>query len=102
MIPNQAHLFETISLLRTTVVRRIKEIGENVFEQLRSKTDVFLYSSVTFDESTDVIDAAQLSTFIRAVAQGLSFHEDLVGLIPLRNTTCGVNIKEMCFTVQLC
>ena len=39
-------------------------------------------------------DTAQLSVFIRAVAKDLSVHEDLVGLIPLHDTTLGVDIKE--------
>ena len=39
-------------------------------------------------------DTAQLSVFIRAIAKDLSVHEDLVGLISLYDTTCGVDIKE--------
>ena len=94
MVPKQAHLFEKISLSRTTIARRIEEIGENISEQLQSKGDTFQYFSLAFDESCDMSDTAQLSIFIRAVAKYLSVHADLVGLISLYDTTRGVDVKE--------
>ena len=39
-------------------------------------------------------NTAQLSVFIRAVTKDLSVYEDLVGIIPLHDTTSGVDIKE--------
>ena len=92
MFPKQAHLFEKISLSRTTIARRIEEIGENISEQLQSKADTFQYFSLAFDESCDMSDTAQLSIFIRVVAKDLSVHEDLVGLISFHDTTRGVEI----------
>ena len=83
-----------ISLLRTTIARRIEEIGENIFEQLQSKAETFEYFSLAFDESCDMSDTAQLSVFIRAVAKDLSVHEDLVKLITLHDITCGVYVKD--------
>ena len=47
-------------------------------------------------------DTGQLSVFIRAVAKDLSVHEDLVGIIPLHNTTRGVDIKETVLNVLHC
>ena len=94
MVPKQAHLFEKISLSRTTIARRIEETGENIYEQLQSKADIFEYFSLAFDESCDMSDTAQLSVFIRAVAKDRSVHEDHVGLIPLHFTIRGVDIKE--------
>ena len=79
-----------ISLSRTTIAKRIEEIGENISEQLQSKVDIFLYFSLAFDKSSDMSDTAQLSIFIRAVAKDLSVHEDLVGRISLHDTTRGV------------
>ena len=93
MVPKQEHLFEKISLSRTTIAR-IEEIGENISEQLQSKADTFEYFSLAFDKSCDMSDTAQLSVFIRAVAKDLSVHEDLVGLIPLHDPTRDVDIKE--------
>ena len=80
MVPKQAHLFEKISLSRTTIAGRIEEIGENISEQLQSKADSFEYFSLDFDGSCDMSDTAQLSVFISAVTKDLSVHEDLVGL----------------------
>ena len=94
MVPKQAHPFEKISLSRTTIARRIEKFGENVSELLQSKADAFEYFSLAFDESCDMSDAAQLSVFVRAVAKDLSVHEDLVGLIPLHDTTRGIDIKK--------
>ena len=77
MVPKQAHLFEKVSLSRTTIARRIEDIGENISEQLQWKADLYEYFSLTFDESCDMTDTAQLSVFIRAVAKDLSIHENL-------------------------
>ena len=78
----------------TTIARRIKEIGENISEQLQSKADTFEYFSMAFDENCDMSDTAQLLVFICAVAKDLPVHEDLVGFIPLHGTTRRVDIKE--------
>ena len=94
MVPSKHTFLKKISLSRTTIARRIEEIGENISEQLQSKADAFDYFSLAFDESCDMSDTAQLSVLIRAVAKDLSVHEDLVGFIPLHDTTRGVDIKE--------
>ena len=94
MVPKQAHLFEKISFSKTTIARRIEEIGENISEQLQSKADTFEYFSLAFDESYDMSDTPQLSVFIRAVAKDFSVHGDLVGLIPLHDMTRDIDIKE--------
>ena len=65
---------QKVSLSRTTFAGQIEEIGENVSEQLRSKLDVFQYFLLTFNESADVIDSAQLPIFIRALAKNLSIN----------------------------
>ena len=91
MVPKQANLFEKISLSKPTIARRIEETGENISEQLQSKADTFEYFSLAFDKRCDI---AQLSVFIRAVAKNLSVHEDVVGLIPLHDTTRDVDKKE--------
>ena len=93
MVPDQAHLFEKISLSRATVSRRIQEIGQNISDQL-SKAKSFMCFSLAFDESSDIKDTAQLAEFIRGVSSELSVHEDLLGLVSLRGRTRGVDIKE--------
>ena len=94
MVSKQAHLFEKISLSRTTIARRIEEIGENISGQLKPKADTFEYFSLVFDKNCDTSGTAQLSVFVRAAAKDLSAYEDLVGLIPFHDTTRDVDIKE--------
>ena len=40
-------------------------------------------------------DTAQILEFIHGVTKDLSVHEDLLGLVSLRGTTLGVDIKEV-------
>ena len=95
MFPMQAHLFEKVSLSRSTIARIIEEIGKNISEPLQSIADTFKYFSLGFDESCDLSNTAKLSVFIRAVAKDLSIHEDLVGIISLHDPTRDVDIKEV-------
>ena len=39
-------------------------------------------------------DTAQILVFIRGVTKDLSVHEDILGFVSLRGTTCGVDIRE--------
>ena len=94
MLPDKSRLFEHISLSRNSIAGRIEDIGEDLSEQLSSKTSEFQCFSLAFDESTDMTDTAQMLVFIRGVTELLSVHEDLLGLVSLRGTTRGLDVKE--------
>ena len=83
LLPDKARLFEEINLStsRNTITRRIEDIGEDVSEQLSSKTDKFQCFSLAFNESTDVTDTAQILVFIRGATKDLSVNQDLLGLV---------------------
>ena len=49
---------------------------------------------LAFDESTDMTDTAQMLVFIRGVTKPLFVHKDLLGLVSLRGTTRGLDVKE--------
>jgi len=67
-----------------------------LLEQPLFKADAFLYFSLAFDESTGVIDAAQLSFFTCCSKRLTSICEDVVGLILFRDTTCAQSIVDKC------
>ena len=64
------------------------------------KTAVF---SIAIDESKDATDTAQLAVFVRGVSEDFHVLEEVVKLIPMKNTTTGTDIlKEIlqCLEVQ--
>ena len=59
--------FKKMSLSRWTIARRIDELAGDIFDSLKDKVKNFLSWSFAIDESTDVMDAAQLAIFIKGV-----------------------------------
>jgi len=58
--PEVAMRHKNVSLSRKTIVRRGDSISTNLAEQLGSKIKKFDYFSICLDESTDVVDTAQM------------------------------------------
>jgi len=56
-------------LSRRTIVRRVDSISTNLADQLASKIKKFDYFSSCLDESTDVVDTAQMLIFIRGATE---------------------------------
>ena len=48
-------------------MRRVDSISTNLADQLASKIKKFGYVSICLDESTDVVDTAQMLIFIRGI-----------------------------------
>lgn len=61
--PENKCLFEQVSLSRQTITRRIEDLGLNLFEQVQDRVKHFQYFSIALDESTDMVDTAQLLIF---------------------------------------
>ena len=99
--PEQVHVFEQISLSRNTLADRISEMGESIESQLREKCEKMLAFSLALDESTDVSNIAQLAIFVRGVQPDLTVVEEMLDLVPLKDTTTGEDIfNALCSTVE--
>ena len=78
-----------VQLSHNTTTRRCEV---DVEEQLRKDIDVWKCFSLQFDESTDMVDVAQLCVFIRMVFEDMSAKEELLTILPLKGHTRGEDI----------
>lgn len=76
-----------VQLSRNTATRRCEEMAVDVEEQLRKDIDACECFSLQFDESTDMVDMAQLCVFIRMVFEDMSTKEELLTILPLKGHT---------------
>ncbi|XP_003739976.1 EPM2A-interacting protein 1-like [Galendromus occidentalis] len=76
--PESYGKFSGVALSRRTVSRRIRGIAENLEEQLIEKSSCLEWWSIAMDESTDMVDTAQLLVFIRAVDSNMEIIEELM------------------------
>ncbi|XP_060880731.1 general transcription factor II-I repeat domain-containing protein 2B-like [Metopolophium dirhodum] len=84
--PENKCLFEQVSLPRQTITRRIEDLGLNLFEQVQDRVKLFQYFSIALDESTDMVDTAQLLIFLRGVNANFEITEELGALESLSGT----------------
>lgn len=89
---NMAKNFESVSLSRRTVTRRIFDIQNHVEGKLKQVLNDCKYFSLALDESTDVTDVSQLLIYTRAIDSSFEVHEELLKLASLHGTTKGVDI----------
>ena len=101
LTPDNKNLFEMISLTRKTVAPRIQDMGNNITVQLATRTAKSIFFALAFDESTDVIDTAQLSIFIRGKSSDFELFEDLLALETFHDTTKGCDIAEVIIRLYL-
>ena len=81
-----------ISLSRQTGTERVEDLGADIKSQLKTLCNSFLWYSIALDESTDAVDIAQLSVYIRGVTEDLEFFQELLDIVPLHDTTKGEDI----------
>ena len=81
-----------MQLSRRTVTRRIEDMNENVTRQLEDDKQSCRFFSLQFDESTDIVDTAQLIVFIRMVFCDFSVKEEFLTILPIKGTTRGTDI----------
>ena len=85
VFPENRQAFANISLTRNFIVDRISDLSANLNSQLKSKIKRFITFSVAIDESTNITDIAQLTTFIRGVEMTLIVSEEFVEMVPMYN-----------------
>jgi len=81
-----------ISLTRNTVADRADNIGDELEANLKKLCKRFVAFSIALDESTDIVDTAQLAVFIRGVTVDLGVYEEFLCTVPLLGTTTGEDI----------
>ncbi|KAI2646261.1 General transcription factor II-I repeat domain-containing protein 2 [Labeo rohita] len=57
------------------------------------------YFSIALDESCDVQDKPQLAIFVRFVSEDCTIKEELLDIVPLKDRTRGIDLKETLMTV---
>ena len=89
---DMANNFESVSLSRRTVTRRIFDIQNHIEGKLKDVLHDCKYYSLALDESTDVTDVSQLLIYTRAINSSFEVHEELLKLASLHGTTKGVDV----------
>ncbi|KAL4008962.1 hypothetical protein ACER0C_002814 [Sarotherodon galilaeus] len=83
-----------IQLSHHTVEHRISDINTAIESQLHSDLQACEYFSVALDESCDIQDKPQLAIFARSVSNDCVIKEELLDIVPLKDRTCGIDVKE--------
>ena len=82
-----------LQLSHQTVARRIDILSCDIFEQLCSDLKSATGFSLALDESCDMTDTGQLIIWVRFDLKN-GFREELLALLPLKNTTRGNDIYK--------
>lgn len=77
LCPEKRQVFASISQMINTIAERISELSAGLDSQLKQRVKSFMAFSVAIDESTDIMDVAQLAIFIRGV-ETLSVTEEFL------------------------
>ena len=68
LAPKSVHLYQKLSLSRTTVCERIKEMGQDIEDNLKKRAEKFINFSLCLDETTDIKNTVQMAIFFGRVA----------------------------------
>ena len=90
----KVHDFGQISLSHQTVSRRIHVISNGICETLATAAKNFVYFSLAFDETTNIVVASQLAVYIRGVNREMKVTEAFRDVVSLKERTTGKDIKE--------
>lgn len=83
---------KSVQLSSNTVMRRVEAMSSDITSQLKTDFDRCSYFSLQLDESTDIVDTAQLAVFVRMVFEDFKTKEELVKVVPLTGHTTGNDI----------
>ena len=62
------------NLSHPTITRRIEDLSQDIENALEMKISQCEFYSIAMDESTSIIDTAQLSVFIRGITNNFEVH----------------------------
>ncbi|XP_049792521.1 general transcription factor II-I repeat domain-containing protein 2-like [Schistocerca nitens] len=94
LCPEVKTKFESISLSRRTIARRIDLISDELADQLKTGSEDFVWFSLTMDESTDIEDTAQVLIFIRGINEHFVITDELLGIVSMKNRTTAQDLLE--------
>lgn len=83
---------KSVQLSANTMMQRVEAMSSDVVSQLKTDFDRSSYFSLQLDESTDVVDTAQLAVFVRMVFENFETKEELLKVVPLTGQTTGKDI----------
>ena len=92
--PNSVHLYQKLSLSRPTVCERMKEMGQDIEDNIKKRAEKFVNFSVCLDEATDIKNAEQLAIFFREVASDFQIDKNSLSLESMHETTRGEDMLQ--------
>ena len=94
MCPEAKSKIKAIPMSRKTTVRRIEVTAANLQENPLNTANTLKCFSTALDESTDVLDTAQLLIFIRGIDEHFCITEELLSMESLKGTTTAQDIFD--------
>ena len=92
LAPKSVHLYQKLSLSRTTVCKRIKEMGQDIENNLKKRAEKFVNFSLCLDETTGIKNTVQLATFFRGITSDFQIDKNLLSLESMHETTRGEDL----------
>ena len=81
-----------VPMSRMTMSRRTEDIAEDIRQQQLNDLRSSPYYAIALDESSDIVDMAQLAVFVRYISPDWCVHQELLGLVPLSGRNTGLDI----------
>ena len=94
MCPEKRNSLENTSLSCPTITRRIEDLSQDIENAVEMKISQCKFYSIVLDESNVISDAAQLSVFIRGVANNFEVIEELLEMCSMKGTTTRQHIVD--------
>ena len=94
LTPKSVHLYQKLSLSRPTVCERIKEMGQDIEDNLKKRAEKFVNFSLCLAETTDIKNTVQLAIFFRGVTSDFQIDENLLSLESMNETTRGEDLLQ--------
>lgn len=88
-----------LQLSDATCVRRIKHLGNQVFDSVINELTDCRFFSLALDSSVDISSTSQLILFVRFCSKDNIIKEDILKVIPMKSQTRGVDYFETISTV---